>query len=243
MQAFVRARVQPCETAPQPLHVQAAFGQIQAVQIADFQFAACRRLQAFGPFHGAPVIKIQPRHRPFGFRLHGLFFNGDGAKIAVQLHHAEAFGILHGIGEHGCAVRLRRCLLQHLCKRLSVKDIVAQHQANRVAVNKRFGNQQRLRQSFGLRLHGILQADAEIAAVAQQTAKGGLVFGRGNDQDVADVRQHQHGQRIINHGLVVHGQELLGNAARAGIQARAQTAGKEDAFHIGLSGAGCFWEI
>ena len=133
--------------------------------------------------------------------------------------------------------------MQHLYKRLSVKDIVAQHQANRVAVNKRFGNQQRLRQSFGLRLHGILQADAETAAVAQQTAEGGQVFGRGNDQDVADVRQHQHGQRIINHGLVVHGQELLGNAARAGIQARAQTAGKEDAFHIGLSGAGCFGKL
>ena len=38
-------------------------------------------------------------------------------------------------------------------------------------------------------------------------------------------------QGVVNHGFVVHGQKLLGHAARDGVEACAAAAGKDDAFH------------
>jgi hypothetical protein len=38
-------------------------------------------------------------------------------------------------------------------------------------------------------------------------------------------------QPIVNHGLVVHGQQLFGYAARDGVEASAAAAGKDNAFH------------
>ena len=87
-------------------------------------------------------------------------------------------------------------------------------------------------QAVGAGLLGVADGDAEITAVAEQSSEGGIVFGGGNDQDFAYSRQHQYGQGIVNHGFVVHGQELLGHAARDGIEACAAAAGKNDAFHV-----------
>ena len=43
--------------------------------------------------------------------------------------------------------------------------------------------------------------------------------------------EHEHGQGVVHHGFVVHGQQLLGNAARDGVETGAGAAGKDDAFH------------
>ena len=74
-------------------------------------------------------------------------------------------------------------------------------------------------------------ADAEVGAVAEQLAKARQVLRRGDDQDVADAGEHQHRQRVVHHRLVVHRQQLLGDALRDGVQPRAAAAGEDDAFH------------
>ena len=44
---------------------------------------------------------------------------------------------------------------------------------------------------------------------ARSALKLGLVMRRGDDRDLADARQHQHRQRIIDHRLVVDRHHLL----------------------------------
>ncbi len=51
-----------------------------------------------------------------------------------------------------------------------------------------------------------------------------------DDEDVANARQHQGGKRVIDHGLVVNGQQALANGVGDGIETRAGTSGKDDAF-------------
>src|ERR1700752_512308 len=53
----------------------------------------------------------------------------------------------------------------------------------------------------------------------------------GDDEDVADAGDHQRRQRIVDHRLVVHGQQLLGRAHGDRIQPRARSAGQDDATH------------
>src|SRR3546814_1619958 len=49
-----------------------------------------------------------------------------------------------------------------------------------------------LRQALGLRLLGKAEVDAPLAAVAQQVAEQMLLVRRGDNEDVADARHHQH---------------------------------------------------
>ena len=65
-----------------------------------------------------------------------------------------------------------------------------------------------------------------------QQVEVGQVGRRGDDQDVPDARQHEGGQRVVDHGLVVDRQQLLGGHERERVQAGAGTAGEDDAFHI-----------
>ena len=65
---------------------------------------------------------------------------------------------------------------------------------------------------FGLRLLLVAEAHARAAAVAEQLLEARQVARRGDDQDLADARQHQRRQRVIDRRLVVDGQELLADA-------------------------------
>ena len=95
-------------------------------------------------------------------------------------------------------------------------------------------HQKCLRDSFRPRLHRILEIQTEARSVAQQLFESGRVLRRGDDEDVAYTRQHQRGKRVINHGLVVDGQQALADRMSHRIQTRARSAGQNDALVFGL---------
>ena len=80
-------------------------------------------------------------------------------------------------------------------------------------------------------LRGVGEPQAERAAVAEQVAEGRRVGRRRDDEDVADVRHHQRRQRIVDHRLVVDGEELFRQRDGERIEPRARAAGENDAFH------------
>jgi hypothetical protein len=90
-------------------------------------------------------------------------------------------------------------------------------------------DQQRLREAVRRGLHGVLDLHAPLRAVAQQGLEQGLLVRRVDHQHLADAGEHQHAQRVVDHRLVVHRQQLLADALRDRIQARAGAAGEHDA--------------
>ena len=84
---------------------------------------------------------------------------------------------------------------------------------------------------FGPRLLGVGERYAPGAC--RRPAAAGRAAGRGggDDQDLADARQHQHGERVVDHRLVVDRQQLLADDQRDRIQPRAGAAGQDDALH------------
>ena len=88
-----------------------------------------------------------------------------------------------------------------------------------------------LRQAVRTRLLCVGEVHAVARAVPEQALEVGQVGRRGDDQDVPDARQHEGGQRVVDHGLVVDRQQLLGGHERERVQARAGPAGEDDAFH------------
>src|SRR5207247_4644221 len=83
-----------------------------------------------------------------------------------------------------------------------------------------------LRQALGTWLDLVLDAEAEVAAVAEETLERALVLRAGDDQDVADPGEHERRERVVDHGLVVDRNELLAHRERELEEAGARTPGQ-----------------
>src|SRR3546814_1932299 len=68
--------------------------------------------------------------------------------------------------------------------------------SDHVAGDEVAADEKGLHQALGLRLLGRAEVDAPLAAVAQQVAEQMLLVRRGDNEDVADARHHQHRQRV-----------------------------------------------
>lgn len=163
----------------------------------------------------------------------GLLLDGDGAALAVELHDAEALGVVHVVAEDRGAARL--CVLdgarQVARQAVAVEDVVAEDERARLAGDEPLADGEGLREAVRARLLCVGEVHAVARAVPEQALEVGQVGRRGDDQDVTDARQHEGGQRVVDHGLVVDRQQLLGGHERERVQARAGPAGEDDAFH------------
>ena len=90
---------------------------------------------------------------------------------------------------------------------------------------------ERLCQAVGGWLLDVAERDPELGAVAQESLELLGVVRGGDDQDVADARQNQRGQRVVDHRLVVDRHELLRDAMGDGVQPGTGAAGQDDALH------------
>lgn len=239
VQALHGAGVQPRVPAAQGHHGQRPLLQVHPVEVGDLELAAGRgpHLVCLGG-HVARV-EVQAGDRVGALGLGGLLLDGDGPPLAVELHDAEALGVVHVVAEDRGAARLRvlHCARQVARQAVAVEDVVAEHERARLAGDELLADGEGLGQAVGARLLGVGQVHAVARAVAEQALEVGQVGRRGDDQDVPDARQHEGGQRVVDHGLVVDRQQLLGGHECERVQAGARPPGEDDAFHYELSSA------
>ena len=104
---------------------------------------------------------------------------------------------------------------------MPVVDVVTQYQCTGAIADECFADDESLRQPIRAGLHGVLQIHAPLATISQQLLKARCILRRADDEHIADTRQHQGAQGVIDHGLVVHRQQLLADRQRGRVQARA----------------------
>jgi hypothetical protein len=78
-----------------------------------------------------------------------------------------------------------------------------------------------LGQSIRAWLHLVLQIQAPLTAITQQLFKTGGILRCTDDQDIADPCQHQGAERVIDHRLVIDGQQLLADSHGDGVETSA----------------------
>ena len=230
-----RARVQPRIASAQRTHVQHARVQVHAVQVCDLQLTSRRGPDPLGVLDHVLVVEVQAGHRVMRLRMRRLLLDGHGLLVLVELDHAITLRIVHVIAEHArtfTGLGLRHGLTQGRAQAIAVEDVVAQHQCARLTCNELLAQEERLREPVRGRLHLVREAHAVMRAVAQEPFKVRQVLRRADDQDVADPGHHQHAQRIVDHGLVVHRQQLLRRDRGQRVQSRARATGKNNALHL-----------
>lgn len=234
VQALHGTGVQPRVAAAQGDDGQRPLLQVHLVERGDLQLAARGRFDLAGLGGHVARVEVQAGDGVGALGLGGLLLDGDGPPLRIELHDAEALGVVHVVAEDRGAARLRVLdgLLQVARKAVAVEDVVAEHERARLAGDEVLADGERLGQAVRAGLLGVGKVDAVARAVPEQALEIGEVRRRGDDQDVPDARQHEGGQRVVDHGLVVDRQQLLGGHERERVQARAGPAGEDDAFHI-----------
>jgi len=152
--------------------------------------------------------------------------------VGIELHHAKAFRVLHRVGEDDAAFFQGRAFLQNAGEALGVEDVIAQHQAHRGGVDKVRTQQKGLGQPVRAGLRHIGEVEPQAGAVAQHVREARQVRRGGDDEDVTDASEHEGGERVVDHGFVVHRQQLLADDPRERMQPRARAARQDDALHF-----------
>ena len=234
VQALHGAGVEPRVAAAQRHHGQRPLLQVHLVERGDLQLPAGRGLHPMRLGGHVARVEVQAGDGVGALGLGRLLLDGDGPPLAVELHDAEALGVVHVVAEDRGPPRLGVLdgTRQVAGQAVAVEDVVAQDQGARLAVNELLADGEGLGQAVRARLLGVGQVHAVARAVPEQALEVGQVGRRGDDQDVPDARQHEGAERVVDHGLVVDRQQLLGGHERERVQAGAGPAGEDDAFHI-----------
>ena len=233
VQALHGAGVQPRVSAAQGDHGQRPLLQVHLVERGDLKLAARGRPDLVRLGGHVARVEVQAGDGVGALGLRGLLLDGDGPPLRIELHDAEALGVVHVVAEDRGPPRLGVLdgARQVAGQAVAVEDVVAEHEGARLAVDELLADGEGLRQAVGARLLGVGEVHAVARAVPEQALEVGEVRRGGDDQDVPDARQHEGGQRVVDHGLVVDRQQLLGGHERERVQAGAGTAGEDDAFH------------
>jgi hypothetical protein len=158
------------------------------------------------------------------------------SSMETELHDPVALRIGDRAPEHRRPARAAGCLAQLFRQAMAVKDIVAEDQRDAILADEVTPDDEGVGNSAGAILHHVGECQAEFGAVAQEPPEQGQVHRCRNDQNVANAGEHQDRQRIIDHGLVEDGQQLLGDDRRNGVKASAASPGQDDPLHDTRSG-------
>ena len=131
--------------------------------------------------------------------------------MLIKLHHAKALGIVNSVAEYrrACHGGIFHCPAQVSAESIAVEDIVTEHKRAGTTRDEVLPIVEGPCKSVRLWLNHILQRDAELASVTQQTLEVRCVLRSRNNEDVAYARQHERAQGVVHHGLIIHRQELL----------------------------------
>ena len=233
VQALHGAGVQPRVASAEGDHGQRPLLQVHLVERGDLQLAAGRRLHPMRLGGDVARVEVQAGDGVGALGALGLLLDGDGPALRIKLHDAEALGVVHVVAEDRGSTGL--CVLdgarQVARQAVAVEDVVTQHERARLAGDEVLADGEGLREAVRARLLGVGEVHAVARAVPEQALEVGEVRRRGDDQDVPDARQHEGAKRVVDHGLVVDRQQLLGGHERERVQAGAGPAGEDDALH------------
>ena len=167
----------------------------------------------------------------FDFGCLGFSSMETGRPAAIQLDDPVGFRRAHDIAEDGCAGAAQAGARQRLRQRMAVEDIVAEDESHPVGADEIGADDEGIGQPARLLLDRIGEGEPEIGAVTEQALEQMLVLRRGDQQNVPDPGEHQRRQRVIDHRLVEHRKQLLGNDRGHRVKPRARSPRQNDALH------------
>ena len=177
VQALHGAGVEPRVATAQGDDGQRPLLQVHLVERGDLQLAARGGLDLVGLGGHVARVEVQAGDGVGALGLGGLLLDGDGPPLRIELHDAEALGVVHVVAEDRGTARL--CVLDGLfemaAEAVAVEDVVAEHERARLAGDELLADGEGLGQAVGARLLGVGEVHAVARAVPEQALEVGEV--------------------------------------------------------------------
>lgn len=165
-------------------------------------------------------IEVKTNNGVVAFGMLGLFFDAQTVALLIKLSDAVALGIINPIAEDGSLLiffRITYSITQQRCEAVAIKDVVAQHKAGTIITNEFLAYDKGLCETVRTGLLGILEVYAIVGAITQKALETRKVLRRGDNKNIPNPGQHQHGNRVIDHRLIENRKQLLAHSLRNGI--------------------------
>src|SRR3989338_4062848 len=114
------------------------------------------------------VVKIETRDCIMRLWSCRLFLNFNDFSSLIKNSNAVSFGVVYPISKNRCPLLFKRGSLKLLCKTLSEKNVIAEHESTGIRTDKRFPNQKSLSKTTGKRLFRIAQTNAPLLSILTQ---------------------------------------------------------------------------
>lgn len=157
VQALHGAGVQPRVAAAEGDDGERPLLQVHLVERGDLELAARGRLDLVGLGGHVARVEVQAGDGVGALGLGGLLLDGDGPALPVELHDAEALGVVHVVAEDRGAARLGvlHGARQVARQAVAVEDVVAEHERARLAGDEVLADGERLCQAVRRGLLGV----------------------------------------------------------------------------------------
>ena len=227
----MRARVEPGDSARELFDVQFPAFEVGPVDVGDLELSARRGFEPRRDIEHAVVVEVQARHGIGRLRPRRLFLEADGPPGGIELDDTVTFRVAHAITEDGRPSLTCGCLSKVIREVRTVEEVVSESESHATAPDKLAADDERLSQPLRAWLNGVPDAQSDFRAVPEQALESADVARSADDEDVPNACEHQRGQRVVHHRLVVDRQELLADHTRQRVEACTRPAGQDDAFH------------
>ena len=157
VQALHGAGVEPRVASAQGDDRQRPLLQVHLVERGDLQLAARGGLHPVCLGGHVARVEVQAGDGVGALGLGGLLLDGDGPPLAVELHDAEALGVVHVVAEDRGPPRLGVLdgARQVARQAVAVEDVVAEHQCARLAGDEVLADREGLGQAVRRGLLGV----------------------------------------------------------------------------------------
>src|SRR6266446_7701721 len=163
-------------------------------------------------------------------RLFRFFLQTDSLARGIEFDHAVTLRVAHLVSENACAaLEVERVTIKI---KFPVENIVAENERCAGVADEFGANQKGLGNPFRFRLLRVLDADAKLRAVAQITAEHRHIFRRRNEEHFAQTAQHERGEWIADHRLVVNGEKLFADDFGQGEETGPGATGEKNGFLV-----------
>ena len=160
-------------------------------------------------------VEVKAYHSIVALRLFWLFLNAKAIALLVKFGYAVALRVADPVAKDGGFVILFGILdgfFEQTDETVAVENVISEHETGAIVADKLFSNDKCLREAVRGGLLSILEVHAVVRSVAKQAPEAGEVVGGADDEDIADPGQHQGADGVIDHRLVINGEQLLAHA-------------------------------
>lgn len=160
------------------------------------------------------------------------FFEANDGALAVEFDDTVGAGIADFVGKEDSAIGIVAAS-EEAAEPSAVEDVIAEDESGRIALEEVLGEEEGVGDTEGFGLWKVFEMAAEGFAVAEELLEAGEIFRVGDDEDVADIGEHEDREGIVDHRFVVDGQKLFAHHAGEWIESRSCATRQEDPFQAG----------